>query len=299
MVAIPLTPAAAEPAFLGGALACLGVGLLTAIAAGVCAVGARRRLDRLAWLAYALGAFSALATLVARSLAAGALALSNMYESLLGVTLALLVAALLMRRFWTPRPGKPVETGEADGEPGPMALWAQMIGLLALGALSYAATLPREIAPLMPALQSYWRAIHVPAVLTAYALLTLAFASAAGYLIQDARRARPETLALWDELTYRCVAIAFPVLAIGVMLGALWANEAWGRYWSWDPKESMSLATLLTYGAYLHLRLNSPASARALAWTAVAGFAMTLLTYFGVNALGVGLHTYGKLGGSP
>ena len=101
---------------------------------------------------------------------------------------------------------------------------------------------------------------------------------------------------LYDELTYRCVAFGFPLLAIGIILGGLWANEAWGNYWSWDPKESMSLVTLLGYGVYLHLRVNGEHSPVVLAWVSVAGYALMLITYFGVNLMGLGLHSYGKIG---
>jgi ABC-type transport system involved in cytochrome c biogenesis permease subunit len=79
-------------------------------------------------------------------------------------------------------------------------------------------------------------------------------------------------------------------------LGGLWANEAWGNYWSWDPKESMSLVTLLGYGVYLHLRVNGEHAPKRLAWVSIIGFGLMLLTYFGVNMLGVGLHSYGKIG---
>jgi cytochrome c-type biogenesis protein CcsB len=101
---------------------------------------------------------------------------------------------------------------------------------------------------------------------------------------------------VYDEITYRCVAFGFPLLALGIILGGIWANEAWGNYWSWDPKESMSLVTLLGYGVYLHLRINGEHSERTLALVSVTGFILMLVTYFGVNLMGVGLHSYGKIG---
>jgi cytochrome c-type biogenesis protein CcsB len=103
-------------------------------------------------------------------------------------------------------------------------------------------------------------------------------------------------LALYDEITYRCVMIGFPLLAVGIILGGLWANEAWGNYWSWDPKESMSLVTLLAYGVYLHLRVAHSSRQVMLAWVSVGGFLMMLITYFGVNIMGLGLHSYGRIG---
>jgi cytochrome c-type biogenesis protein CcsB len=101
---------------------------------------------------------------------------------------------------------------------------------------------------------------------------------------------------VYDEITYRCVAFGFPLLTIGIILGGMWANEAWGNYWSWDPKESMSLVTLLGYGVYLHLRINGEHTARTLSWVSVTGFLLMLVTYFGVNLMGIGLHSYGKIG---
>ncbi|MEZ4575777.1 MAG: cytochrome c biogenesis protein CcsA [Vampirovibrionales bacterium] len=102
--------------------------------------------------------------------------------------------------------------------------------------------------------------------------------------------------AVYDEVTYRAIAAGFPLLMIGVILGALWANEAWGNYWSWDPKESMSLVTLLGYGVYLHMRLNGEHSPRTLAWVSVIGFLLVLMTFVGVNMWGFGsLHSYGAI----
>ncbi len=83
---------------------------------------------------------------------------------------------------------------------------------------------------------------------------------------------------------------------IGVILGAVWANEAWGNYWSWDSKESMSLVTLLSYGAYPHMRINGEHSPTVLAWMSIGGFAMMLMTFVGVNMWGFGsLHSYGAV----
>jgi cytochrome c-type biogenesis protein CcsB len=112
----------------------------------------------------------------------------------------------------------------------------------------------------------------------------------------DVAAAQSRPFNLYDEITYRCVALGFPLLTVGIILGGLWANEAWGNYWSWDPKESMSLVTLLGYGVYLHLRVNAEHSAKTLSWVSIIGFALMLLTYFGVNIMGVGLHSYGKIG---
>lgn len=218
----------------------------------------------------------------------------------------------------------------------------------------------RDISPLMPALVSYWRAIHVPPLMVSYALLLSGGTSAIGYLWSASRRKTAATLAvaaiisgisialglsrtldlqylqllfwggsavtlflsvsflkqesacpvpdskavrLYDEISHRCITLAFPLLTFGIITGALWANHAWGTYWSWDPKESMSLVTWLSYAIYLHWRIRSACSHQAVSVSrdvasllAVVGLLLTLLTYLGFNVLGFGgLHSYGKI----
>ena len=98
-----------------------------------------------------------------------------------------------------------------------------------------------------------------------------------------------------DDIGYRAVTIGFPLLALVLILGSVWAHEAWGSYWSWDPKESMALVTWLSYAAYIHLRIHRECSAEKLSLVTVAGMILTLLTYLGFNSLGFGgLHSYGR-----
>jgi cytochrome c-type biogenesis protein CcsB len=100
---------------------------------------------------------------------------------------------------------------------------------------------------------------------------------------------------MYDDVGFRCVSIGFPLLTIGIITGGLWANHAWGSYWSWDPKESMALVTWLSYAAYIHLRVQRDLSAEKLSVVSVLGLLLTLLTYLGFNSLGFGgLHSYGK-----
>jgi cytochrome c-type biogenesis protein CcsB len=244
---------------------------------------------------------SLVASLVLRSLQADYFALSNMYEALLVTTLGITIAFLLIERWFQV---------SAMG-------WA--VCLLALVILFYAGSLPMDINPLQPALRSYWRSIHVPPLLLSYGFFTLSCLSAITYLITHGKRlpglpqpahapatrggdghllafSATESGALYDEVTYRCIAAGFPLLITGVILGAVWANEAWGNYWSWDPKESMSLVTLLGYGVYLHMRINGEHSRQTLAWVAISGFVLMLMTFVGVNVWGFGsLHSYGAV----
>lgn len=102
-------------------------------------------------------------------------------------------------------------------------------------------------------------------------------------------------MSLYDDISYRCIVVGFPLLTIGIITGGLWANHAWGSYWSWDPKESMALVTWLSYAAYIHLRVHRELSAEKLSLVAVIGLLLTLLTYLGFNTLGFGgLHSYGQ-----
>ena len=167
--------------------------------------------------------------------------------------------------------------------------------VLAMLAVS-AAFFPDEVHPLVPALQNTdLLAIHVAAMILAYASLSVSFGAAVLYLVQGEGRDRfarlPKT-ELLDEIGYRSVMLGFPLLAAGIALGAYWANSAWGRYWGWDPKETSALLTLLIYGGYLHMRgLRNWAGTRS-AWVLVLGFAAVMFTYFVVNLWVSGLHSY-------
>ncbi len=192
----------------------------------------------------------------------------------------------------------------------------------------YATWLPpsqKHITPLVPALQSYWRTIHVPPLLISYALFLIGAISSAGYLIEvlfinkskeipgkdvacyvskeiggikinSVMKEVSPRAGFFDEITYRCVTFGFPLLTIGIINGALWANHAWGALWQWDPKETMALVTWFIYAIYLHLRINTKISGRALAMVSLVGIIMVYLTYLGVNQFNFGgLHTYGKI----
>jgi len=149
-----------------------------------------------------------------------------------------------------------------------------------------------DIQPLMPALKSNWLLIHVVVCFLGYAALTVAFGAALLYLIQDysPREALP-ALPLLDRLIYRAAILGFFLLTFGILTGAVWAETAWGKYWSWDPKEDASLVTWLIYAALLHARLLKGWQGRRIAWLAVLGFLAVIFTYFGVNYL-QSMHAY-------
>jgi cytochrome c-type biogenesis protein CcsB len=98
-----------------------------------------------------------------------------------------------------------------------------------------------------------------------------------------------------DNLSYRTISFGFPLLTIGIIAGAVWANEAWGSYWSWDPKETWALITWLVFASYLHARITKSWQGRKPAIIAALGFIVVWICYLGVNFLGKGLHTYGQM----
>ena len=169
-----------------------------------------------------------------------------------------------------------------------------LVALLSTLLLAYASFgVDSRIQPLMPALKSNWLLIHVVTAFLGYAAFALAFGTAILYLIQE-RRPRPglPPLPLLDSLIYRTTVLGFLLLTLGIATGAVWAETAWGRYWSWDPKETWSLITWFIYAALLHARHLKGWHGRRIAWLAVLGFMAVLFTYFGVSFLLSGLHSH-------
>lgn len=164
--------------------------------------------------------------------------------------------------------------------------------------------LSAEIQMIPPALQSYWLPIHVSMLFVGDAIFAVAFAVGIIYLLQEKqlkkkklgplmRRLPPlDTL---DEINHKCLTFGFPLLTIGIITGSIWAEYAWGSYWSWDPKETWSLITWLLYAALLHGRLTVGWRGRKAAILAIIGFGAVLFTFLGVNLLLPGLHSYSSL----
>lgn len=153
------------------------------------------------------------------------------------------------------------------------------------------------IQPLVPALQSYWMKIHVPANFIGYGAFSLSAMVAAAYLLAEkgVLASRLPALKVMDDLMYKSIAIGFIFFTIATILGAMWAAEAWGGYWSWDPKETWALIVWLNYAAWLHLRLIKGLRGNALAWWALIGLIVTTFAFLGVNMFLTGLHSYGEL----
>jgi len=154
-----------------------------------------------------------------------------------------------------------------------------------------------QIQPLVPALQSYWMKIHVPANFIGYGAFAMAAMISVAYLLKDRGILGdhlPE-LNILDDMTYKAISIGFIFFTIATILGAVWAAEAWGGYWSWDPKETWALIVWLNYAAWLHLRLIKGLRGTVLAWWSLVGLAVTTFAFLGVNLFLSGLHSYGEL----
>ncbi|WP_017623166.1 c-type cytochrome biogenesis protein CcsB [Nocardiopsis chromatogenes] len=162
-----------------------------------------------------------------------------------------------------------------------------------------------ETGPLVPALHSYWIAIHVSAAIVATGAFMVSGAAAITYLLShrtEAKRAMGERVAgiaaklpspeLLDRVSHRFVVIAFPLWTFAIIAGAIWADEAWGRFWGWDPKEVWSFITWVIYAAYLHARATAGWKGTRSAWIGVLGFAALMFNFFGVNYMFSGLHSY-------
>ena len=188
----------------------------------------------------------------------------------------------------------------------------------------------QQITPLIPALKSNWLMMHVTIMLLSYAtllagsLLSISFLvlnwiqenstnfsevvwqnfntksqNILFFLFQDTMNTQSplfkkfEFLKNLDNLSYRLIGIGFAFLTIGILSGAVWANEAWGSYWSWDPKETWALITWITFAIYLHTRLVKGWQGKKPAFVASVGFITLWVCFLGVNLLGKGLHSYG------
>ncbi|MBI5394948.1 MAG: c-type cytochrome biogenesis protein CcsB [Verrucomicrobia bacterium] len=203
---------------------------------------------------------------------------SNMFESLVLFAWAVVVVHLALRiRLDVPVLGV-------------------VTALFAALTLAYASTFfESAIKPLMPALRSNWLAVHVFTCFMGYGAFALASAASVAYLIV-ARAGAPAngTAAALDTATAKTISFGFLFLTAGIITGAVWANSAWGTYWSWDPKETWSLITWFIYAVFMHCRFMRGWSGRRAAWVSIAGFASVVFTYFGVNYLLSGLHSYAK-----
>jgi cytochrome c-type biogenesis protein CcsB len=220
----------------------------------------------------------------------GHIPLSNLYESLMSLAWTTVLIFLIIEFRYKSK-----------------ALGIFIFPLVSI-AMAYASLSPNiqdEIEPLIPALQSNWLTYHVLTCFLSYSAFAISFGSSITYLLKVRKSAKnapaqkesdemlPSMESL-DEIIYKTVAIGFLLLSIGIITGAVWANYAWGSYWSWDPKETWSLITWFVYAAFIHARLTRGWRGRRTAILSIVGFAAVLFTFLGVNFLLSGLHSYGS-----
>lgn len=228
------------------------------------------------WLLLA-AALLLLATSVARSLAIGFPALTGTFESLVFYA-ALVCLVVFAYRVQGRLPQLPL-----------VGFGATVVALVLL-AVASSPLAPKEALAPVPALKSGWLVLHVSFTFVGEAFFVASFVSALAFLLS---RDEEKRLA-YDRLTYTAVALGFPVFTAGALVfGAIWAERAWGSWWSWDPKETWALVTWLVYAFYLHVRLTRKRKGALPAVAAVVGFLCTLFTFLGVNYLLPGLHSYG------
>ena len=246
-----------------------------------------------------------------RWLISGHFPISNLYESLYFLTWGITMGQLLIEREYQ----SPIIPSIAI----PVELFTVAFACFVL---------PEELklsSNLVPALRSSWLVMHVSVVMLSYAALIIGSLLSAcvlfvnknkplqirssstgiggfkitndypmNYLIDSIKFSQSEEL---DTLSYRSILIGFVLLTLGLITGAVWANEAWGTWWSWDPKETWAFISWLFYAAYLHMRISKGWQGRRPALLATTGFLVVLICYLGVNFLGIGLHSYGWIFG--
>src|SRR6056297_3559462 len=182
-------------------------------------------------------------------------------------------------------------TREAGVTPGPYT-YVQFIGTVVVFvflSLASSPLVPDELVPPIPALQSHWLVMHVLLSFAGESFFVIAFASALVFLFSSQEEKRRQA----DRITYLSVTVGYFLFTVGALVfGMIWAEQAWGSYWSWDPKETWALVTWLTYTLYLHLRFIRGVRGKVTALVAVIGFILTMFTFFGVNYLMSGLHSY-------
>ena len=221
--------------------------------------------------------------IVYRSLVFRSFAVSNLYESLNFFAWIIILVYVIS------------EYRQRQGADGVFVL--PLVVLL----VAFAAVLNSKIRPLPPVLQSPWMAVHVTLCFLSYACFTLALVFAVMYLWQEkelkSRKIdtfffRLPPLEFLDRLGYRTIVFGFIFLSLGIVTGSVWAQQAWGTFWSWDPKETWSLVMWLLYLVYLHCRLMSGWRGKKSAYLAIIGFGVMLFTYIGVSFLLPGIHSY-------
>ena len=232
--------------------------------------------QRASWSVYLLAFALHSAYFIGRAMVAGRLPLSNQFEFAMsfawGISLIYTVLKIRFKTDWIT----------------PYAMTSALL------LLCYANSLPKEIRELMPALRSQWFTLHIGTAVISYASFVLAGCAGIKYLIALRKGGSEDSdeLRQIDYFSYRLVALGILMLTVVILTGAVWAEEAWSTFWSWDPKELWALITWIVYAIYLHQRLRKNRQGKRMAVFAIVAVGIVLFTFVGVNVLLPGLHSY-------
>ena len=233
-------------------------------------------LFRITWIVFLIGFSAHSIYAVARGVVAGRLPMSNQFEFSMCLAWGIALLYIILRTKLS-----------AD--------WLTNIALPAVFlVLAYSLTLSQDIRELMPALRSPWFAVHIGTAVISYASFMLAGCAGIKYLsdLKKGEREDGTHLRQIDHLSYRLIALGMLMLTIVILSGALWAEDAWSSFWSWDPKELWSLITLFVYIIYLHQRLRKNWQGKRMAVFSIVAVGVVIFTFVGVNTLLPGLHSY-------
>lgn len=240
----------------------------------------------LVWVGVALH----LVAFVTRGLAAGRFPLGNLYEYILFMTAVIMVVAavVVQRKNWH-------------------TVWPWLLFPMVIAMFLNSTVFHMQAAPVVPALQSYWMPVHVSTVSIGASVGLVSGVFALLYLLRMWQprgkehgflgailRPLPDAKTL-DQIAYKTAVVTLPLFGIGIVFGAIWAEVAWGRFWGWDAKETVSMVTWILYAAYLHARATAGWKSTAAAWINVFAMAMTIFNMTYVNTVIAGLHSYAGL----
>ncbi|MEU4412765.1 c-type cytochrome biogenesis protein CcsB [Nocardia salmonicida] len=249
------------------------------------------RLGNMAFSVLVVGAVLHIGSIVLRGFATHRFPLGNMYEFTTMATAAAVVIGLIFLRDQRYR-----------------AMWAFLLVPVLILMFLAGTVLYADAAPVVPALRSFWLPIHVTIVSIGSGVFLVSGVASLLYLFRMRQPAGEESTGILgtiarrlpdartlDQLAYKTTIIGFPLFGAGVILGAIWAEAAWGRFWGWDPKETCSFIAWVLYAAYLHARATSGWRDTKAAWINIAGFVAMLFNLFIINMVISGLHSYAGL----
>ena len=245
---------------------------------------------KIGFVSVCIANFAIFANLGSRWLENGYFPLSNLYESLMFFIWGITAITIVIE--------KSVAISLIGAVTSPLSLF-----VVAFATLSLPEGM-QKASPLVPALKSNWLMMHVSIMMLSYAALLAGSLMAVVFLVlarepkivlvnEQKTEEKNSLVEVLDQLSYRTLGIGFPLLTLGILSGAVWANEAWGSYWSWDPKETWALITWFIFAIYLHLRISYGWEGKRPAVLASVGFLFVWICYLGVNLFGSGLHSYG------